>query len=237
MSHRCSCPRTRCVLYHKPNPAQPSSLAGVLPEFIHSLQKRNWKVDTNLDHDHLHDVLPPSTPSIADPPKTTSEPNEAGEEEADSISNHEGPAPFPGGLSPRTLWGLKRVLITKTSHIGGHKYSGNVIVSSTNFPNFIFPTCTSSWLGRVFLPLCGGKETPSVCLSLGVTRERLPPQSSARSPSPSPPNRICTFSVSSIRRPRTRTSFTYHFSPSLSPFILSIPFRNSNNSHDLTHGV
>lgn len=110
-------------------------------ELIHSLQKRNWKVDTNLDHDHLHDVLPPSSPPTTAAPETASEADKAEEEEADSISKPEGPAPFPGGLSPRTLWGLKRVLITKTSHVGGHKYSGNLIICT--------PTGQSIWYGRV----------------------------------------------------------------------------------------
>ena len=72
----------------------------------------------NLDHDHLHDVLPPSDP----------EQKEA-EEDASGVPKLKGPTPFPGGLSPRALWDLKRVLITKTSHMGGHKFAGNVIVS------------------------------------------------------------------------------------------------------------
>lgn len=54
---------------------------------------------------------------------------EAEEDGSDGGSKSEGPAPFPGNISPRTLWDLKRALIVKISHIGGHKYTGNVIVS------------------------------------------------------------------------------------------------------------
>ena len=97
-------------------------------EFVHSLQKRNWKVDTNLDHDHLHDVLPPSVPPTPEVPEENPEQKEA-EEGANGVPKLKGPTPFPGGLSPRALWDLKRVLITKTSHMGGHKFAGNVIVS------------------------------------------------------------------------------------------------------------
>lgn len=98
-------------------------------EFSRSLGEQGWKVDTNLDHDHLHDVIPPSKPLAATVSETNSEPDKSEDEDGDGDPKANGPAPFPGGLSPRMLWGLKRVLITKTSHIGGHKYAGNVIVS------------------------------------------------------------------------------------------------------------
>ena len=100
-------------------------------EFVHALQQRKWTVDTNLDHDHLHDVLPSSKPSTeaASQVHRDSGEGEAEEDGSDGGSKSKGPAPFPGNISPRTLWDLRRALIVKTSHIGGHKYTGNVIVS------------------------------------------------------------------------------------------------------------
>jgi len=50
------------------------------------------------------------------------------EEDLDDLPEP-GPAQFPGNISPRMLWDLKRALVIKNSHIGGHKYAGNVIVS------------------------------------------------------------------------------------------------------------
>jgi len=90
-----------------------------------------WTVDTNLDHDHLHDVLPSSKPSTeaASQVHHDSGEGEAEEDASDGVSKSKGPAPFPGNISPRMLWDLKRALIIKISHIGGHKYTGNVIVS------------------------------------------------------------------------------------------------------------
>jgi len=108
--------------------------------FILSLEKRGWKVDTNLDHDHLHDVLPPSKPPTAKVSGTSPERDNSGtdDEDEDGVPKTN---EFPGGLSPRTLWDLKRVLITKTSHVGGHKYAGNVIICT--------PGGQSVWYGRV----------------------------------------------------------------------------------------
>ena len=100
-----------------------------LPELIHALQHRNWTVDTNLDHHHLHDVLPPSKPPTATPSQVDLDSEE--EENSDSVPEPKTPATFPGNISPRTLWDLKRALILKNSHVGGHKYAGNVIVSET----------------------------------------------------------------------------------------------------------
>jgi len=101
----------------------------VYPEFIHALQQRNWTVDTNLDHDHLHDVLPPSKPPVEKASPASSEQGGTEEGDSDRAPESKEPAPFPGNISPQMLWGLKRVLILKNSHIGGHKYAGNVIVS------------------------------------------------------------------------------------------------------------
>lgn len=100
-------------------------------EFAHALQRREWKVDTNLDHDHLHDVLPSQKPPTEEAAQINGDSEGEGEEEADSdgVPKSKGPAPFPGNISPRKLWDLKRALIIKTSHIGGHKFAGNVIVS------------------------------------------------------------------------------------------------------------
>lgn len=98
-------------------------------EFIHALQQRNWTVDTNLDHHHLHDVLPPSKPPTAAASQVDLDPEQVDEETPDDIPEPKGPAPFPGNISPRMLWDLKRALVLKNSHIGGHKYSGNVVVS------------------------------------------------------------------------------------------------------------
>lgn len=97
-------------------------------ELIHALQHRNWTVDTNLDHHHLHDVLPPSKPPTATPSQADLD---SEEENSDSVPEPKTPATFPGNISPRTLWDLKRALILKNSHVGGHKYAGNVIVSET----------------------------------------------------------------------------------------------------------
>ena len=125
-------------------------------EFIHCLQKRSWKVDTNVDHDHLHDVLPPLKPAAPEASEQNSESDHEEDEEEDTegVSKAKGPAPFPGGLSPRTLWNLKRVLITKTSHVGGHKFSGNVIVSRRPLFKSLYPAGTSSgYTSAFFSPL------------------------------------------------------------------------------------
>lgn len=98
-------------------------------EFIHALQKHKWTADTNLDHDHLHDVLPSSKPSAAATSQVDPDPEEGEEEDSDDTPKSNRPAPFPGNISPRMLWDLKRALIIKNSHVGQHKYAGNVIVS------------------------------------------------------------------------------------------------------------
>ena len=89
-------------------------------------------MDTNLDHDHLHDVLPSQKLSAEAAAEINGDSEgEGGEEEdADGVpSKSKAPAPFPGNISRRKLWDLKRALIIKSSHIGGHKFAGNVIVS------------------------------------------------------------------------------------------------------------
>lgn len=98
-------------------------------EFTHALQQRKWTVDTNLDHDHLHDVLPSSKPSTGAVSQVHRNSGEGEEDDSDGIPQSKGPAPFPGNISPRMLWDLKRALIVKTSHVGQHKFAGNVIVS------------------------------------------------------------------------------------------------------------
>ncbi|KAF9653407.1 hypothetical protein BDM02DRAFT_3087627 [Thelephora ganbajun] len=98
-------------------------------EFIHSLQRHNWTVDTNLDHDHFHDVLPPSKPSTAAASEVNLDQREAEEEDSE------------GGISPRTLLDLKRVLIIRNSHVGQHKFAGNVIICT--------PAGQSIWYSRV----------------------------------------------------------------------------------------
>ena len=114
-------------------------------EFIHALKNRNWTVDTNLDHHHLHDVLPPSKPPTATTSQVDLTPEEQiKEEDPDDVPEPKGPAQFPGNISPRMLWNLKRALILKNSHIGGHKYAGNVIVSEHLFLDLF-------WLGHVSL--------------------------------------------------------------------------------------
>ena len=103
-------------------------------ELIHALQRHNWTADTNLDHHHLHDVLPPSKPPTAAASRVDLDPEEGeGEEDPDDVPKPKGPAPFPGNISPRMLWDLKRALILKNSHVGGHKFAGNVIVSVNRF--------------------------------------------------------------------------------------------------------
>ena len=108
------------------------------PGFVQVLQQRKWTVDTNLDHDHLHDVLPSSKPSTAETSQANPDSEEGEEEDSEDVPKPKGPAPFPGNISPRMLWDLKRALIVKTSHVGQHKFAGNVIVSKrflclTNF--------------------------------------------------------------------------------------------------------
>ena len=54
---------------------------------------------------------------------------EGEEDDSDGTPKSKGPTPFPGNISPRMLWDLKRALIVKTSHVGQHKFAGNAIVS------------------------------------------------------------------------------------------------------------
>ena len=89
-------------------------------------------------------------------------PDEAEEGDHGDAFEAKGPAPFPGGLSPRALWDLKRVLIIKVSHVGQHKFAGNVIVS--RWLSNYFPSSASSGHGAFFLPRLhphlGGDESP-----------------------------------------------------------------------------
>ena len=141
------------------------------PEFCHSLEKRDWKVDTNLDHYRLHDVLPPSKPPATGTSETDPELNEAGDGETNGALAANRQAPFSD--SPRRLWELKRVLITKTSHIGGHKFAGNVIVSQwlleTSPPPFISLGCIAR-----FSPL------PPGSIVLQSEENTIPPLASQR---------------------------------------------------------
>ena len=93
------------------------------------MQQHNWTVDTNIDHHHLHDVLPPSKPPTAAASQVSLDQEQEKEEDPDDVPEPKGPAQFPGNISPHMLWDLKRALILKNSHIGGHKFAGNVIVS------------------------------------------------------------------------------------------------------------
>ena len=120
-----------------------------LSEFIHALQQRKWTVDTNLDHDHLHDVLPSSKPSTEAASQVDRDSGEGDEDDSDGVPKSKGPAPFPGNISPRMLWDLKRALIVKTSHVGQHKFAGNVIVSE--LASFAL-TITDQALSPLLLP-------------------------------------------------------------------------------------
>lgn len=99
------------------------------PGLSSSLKKRGWEVDEYLDHSHLHDVRPPSKSHTTGVLGPSPELDEVEDEGADEVPKANGLTPFPGDLSPRKLWELKRVLIIKTSHFGGHALAGNVVVS------------------------------------------------------------------------------------------------------------
>jgi len=134
-------------------------------EFTHALQQREWKVDTNLDHDHLHDVLPSQKPSAEAAPQINGDSEGEGEEEEDSdgVPKSKGPAPFPGNISPRKLWDLKRALIIKTSHVGQHKFAGNVIIYTPAGQGIWYSRVTAHEVdGIVEQTIVQGKIVPSL---------------------------------------------------------------------------
>ena len=137
------------------------------------MKNRNWTIDTNLDHHHLHDVLPPSKPPTATTSQVDLTPEEQiKEEDPDGVPEPKGPAQFPGNISPRMLWNLKRALVLKNSHIGGHKYAGNVIVSEHLFLDLF-------WLGPFSL------SSAWIPILSAMRSEHMPPMMSKSSASPS----------------------------------------------------
>jgi len=171
-------------------------------------------VDTNLDHDHLHDVLPPSKPPSAAPSEVNHDPEEGEEEDPDGATKPNGPAPFPGGISPHTLWGLKRVLIVKSSHVGQHKFAGNVIVSdhTTSLDQFRLGAFSPSFTAN-------SCRTP-----LGVYERFIPPNRRGF------PNLI---PMHSTLHSAFRYSVLSVYSPFrlLRTFVISHPFRNPVQSN------
>lgn len=89
-----------------------------LSAFIKSLETQGWDVDTQLEHPSLS-MGPPFEDLNVIP-----------EEREENIASQ-----------LKESADAKRALILKVSHIGGHKYAGNCIVSCLLHSNFIF-----SWL-------------------------------------------------------------------------------------------
>lgn len=87
--------------------------------FTAVLEARGWEVHHEIEVDH-------DTPPLEDHP--SDDPAARDAELVRQLREREGHTP-------------KRALIVKVSHIGGHKYAGNVIVYS--------PTGTAVWYGRV----------------------------------------------------------------------------------------
>lgn len=223
-------PRTRCVLH--PEIARSASLTITSVEFTHAFHRREWEVETNLDHYHLHDVLPSQKPSAEAAAEINGDSEgEGGEEEEDSDgvpSKSKGPAPFPGNISPRKLWDLKRALIIKNSHIGGHKFAGNVIVSEQ--PRFCYLAihgiaCAFSF--RFFAPRALGLDTDPVTLWDGVWLPHSLPDVTPQRVSPQPPPGLpksdlgIQLGISSVRRRRDHFEFLTRYLSPLVPLSLN----------------
>ena len=104
--------------------ASHNSIRSVLSALFKLLSARNWEVHTdlepsNMSHPSLESLISSST-------FDTAEERDARILERikeDSVHDH------------------KKALLIKTSHIGGHKFAGNLIIC--------FPTGASVWYGRV----------------------------------------------------------------------------------------
>src|SRR6267154_3295426 len=101
--------------FHSPPPPPPPLSIHSLPAFSQTLQDEGWEVHTQLED--------PPGPSLEDYP------NEEGKGAELSRRLQELDESLP-----------KRALILKTSHIGGHKYAGNVIVSTVQCPPLVVRT-------------------------------------------------------------------------------------------------
>ncbi|KAI0686787.1 Sucrase/ferredoxin-like-domain-containing protein [Cytidiella melzeri] len=89
-----------------------------------ALEREHWEVHTQLSSHDLTDALsPPSSSSSSSSPPSSSN------SDSDYLSQL------------KSASDSKRALIVKVSHIGGHKFSGNLIIYK--------PTGASVWYGRV----------------------------------------------------------------------------------------
>lgn len=87
----------------------------VLSAFIKSLEMQGWDADTQLEHPSLSMGIPLEDLDIAP------------EKREENISSQ-----------LKEIADVKRALILKVSHTGGHKYAGNCIVS--------YPDSVECWL-------------------------------------------------------------------------------------------
>ena len=104
--------------------ASPNSIRSVLLALFNLLSAKNWEVHTDLEPSNMSD---PSLESLI----TSSSFVTAEEREAKILER----------IKDDSTHDHKKALLIKTSHVGGHKFSGNMII--------YIPTGASVWYGRV----------------------------------------------------------------------------------------